>query len=184
MFHAIGGAGYVSDLNKAEVLSFNDAQKWINYNDGNIPLLKSLVDALSIKRVDHQYLDSSEADKCDKSKGWVKQIPDVWNGNDIQFVSEGGKTFNYSEAKVVEFGSGGYYWPVSYIDTVARSILKDSDVNERKMITVPGIRKPRKKRMKSSRVRWNCPCCGKINWQYNPYDFDGCSDVLCNEYRY
>lgn len=31
--------------------------------------------------------------------------------------------------------------------------------------------------------RWNCPKCGKINWQYNQYDFDGCSDTMCDEWR-
>jgi len=23
-------------------------------------------------------------------------------------------------------------------------------------------------------TRFNCPECGKINWQHNPHDFEGC----------
>jgi hypothetical protein len=185
MFHAIGGAGYVSDLSKAEVIGFDEAQKWMNYRDGNTPLLKTLVDSLAVRRVDCQYVDVEEMQKFDGSMGYVKVISNRWDGNDILFNSENGETFNYSEAFVYGSMKAGHpYYPVSYLETISRKILRTSDVNERKMVTSAGIRKPKKKRPKSDRVRFNCPFCGKISWQFNPYDFEGCSDRCCEGWAY
>jgi len=41
----------------------------------------------------------------------------------------------------------------------------------------------RRKKSRSGKVRWNCPHCGKITWQYSPYDFEGCSDYNCEGWR-
>jgi len=57
--------------------------------------------------------------------------------------------------------------------------LQASNVNERKMITSAGIRKPKRRRSRATtgKTRGNCPHCGKITWGYNPYEAYSCADV-------
>ena len=53
------------------------------------------------------------------------------------------------------------------------------------MILGAGIIGVRKKtpRTATGKTRWNCPECGRISWQHNPYDFAGCSDFSCSAWR-
>lgn len=193
MFHNKGGAGYGTNLDNLQLYSREDAQRELDYDINSLPLLKSAVDEVSITAVDCQYLDS-EANATDNNNEYVIQIEGCWNGNDIAFAIMGGKTFNYSEAcvftlldaeELVSKLSNAKIWSKSYLDTISRRTFQRGKVNTRKMITGAGIKykKPRKKKADSGKIRWNCPGCGKFRWQHNPYDFDGCSDSLCMEYK-
>lgn len=186
MFHNKNGAGYGTDLDGLSVYTLDEAQKEINHDIANLPLLKSEVDNKSILAVDCQYLDSLE-DKIDSNDEYIVQKKGLWNGNDIAFVVMGGYTFNYKEAHVFSsygalFNNGYHVWSKTYLDKIARRTFQEENINTRKMITGPGIKykKPRKQRPTTGKERWNCPSCGKISWQFNPYDFEGCKDYKCD----
>lgn len=183
MFHNKGGAGYGTDLDNLRIYSSEEAQKEIGY--GSLPLLKSEVDALSITALDHQYI-KHEDDVIDDNDKYVVQKKDLWNGNDIAFVVMGGTTFNYSDAHIFTsagalFNDQHHVWSKSYLNKLCRRTFQEENINIRTMITGPGLeyKKPRKKRPTTGKIRWNCPRCGKINWQYHPHDFEGCTDLTC-----
>ena len=188
MFHNKNGAGYGSDLDNLETYSLEDAQKELNHGIANLPLLKSAVDELSIKAVDCQYI-KNEDNHTDPNDQYVVQVKGLWDGNDIAFMVIG-YTFNYSEAHVFSYSDAVrrceghekfHSWSKYYLDTLCRRTFQEENINTRKMITGPGLKykKPRKQRPTTGKERWNCPSCGKINWQFNPYDFDGCAQVEC-----
>lgn len=194
MFHNTGGCGYGTDLDNLRLYSLEDAQKETGYDINSLPLLKSAVDAVSIKAVDCQYLDE-EVNGNDLNNEYVIQVQKMWNGNDIAFMVMGGTTFNYNKAHIFDFLTGDdlsmrdnryKLWSKSYLDSISRRTFQRENINTRKMITGPGIKykKPRKKKESSGKVRWNCPCCGKISWQFNPYDFEGCNDHMCDKWHF
>ena len=188
LFHNKNGVGYGTDLDGLETYTLEEAQKELDHDIANLPLLKSEVDKASILAVDCQYIKPDD-DVIDPNDQYIVQKKMLWNGNDIAFVVMGGHTFNYGEAHV--FSSSGalfsddyHVWSKSYLDTLCRRTFQEENINTRKMITGPGLKykKPRKKKQTTGKVRWNCPSCGKINWQFNPYDFSGCYDFNCNSW--
>lgn len=185
MFHNLNGAGYGTNLNDLHVFTLEEAQKQLVHNIRSLPLLKSQVDALAIKAVDHQYLDES---KCglDIKDNYVIQITGCWNGNDIAFAVMGGKTYDYSKAAIFSIAdakavsrANTIIWPKSYLDSICRSTFQEDNINIRKMVTGAGIKykKPRKPRMTSGKSRGNCPVCGQITWDFNPYE-----NAYCNSH--
>lgn len=191
MFHGKDGAGYVTDLDKADVITLQAGQRWVDGSRGDLPLLKSAIDALTVTGVDMQHLDSDKAVEFDDGL-YIKQISGKYDGNDICFLSEDGEhTFDYGKAMVFEknnleiIGQTNSWWPRAYISSLQRRVIKSDKINTRKMITGPGIKykKPRESRT-TGKVRMNCPVCGKIHWQFNPYDFEGCNDFDCSEWKH
>lgn len=184
MFWAIDGCGYTSNLDNAHVFSREEAQKYADRREHFIPLSKPKVDQVSTIRVDMQRLKLS----TDFSKGIViHRHVGSYDGNDIYFASaDGGRTLNYNEAKVfVGPGSiesladkSGAALSKAFIDTICRRTIQAENVNHRKMITASGIkyRAPRKKTMTTGKTRGNCPECGKITWDYNPYENAYCPE--------
>lgn len=189
MFHNKNGMGYGTNLDGLHLFTLKEAQKYLDQDIRSRPLLKSEVDKFSIKAVDHQHLD--DAGQIDPDDQYIVQKKGCWNGNDIAFVVMGGKTYNYEKAHIFTLNQAKQFdnsshkiWSKSYLDKICRRTFQEENINTRKMITGAGIKykKPRKKKETSGKYRFNCPKCGKINWQYNPYDFTSCSDVMCSEH--
>jgi hypothetical protein len=187
LFYGKNGNGYTSNLNDAEVFSHAEAQRYADKQEHFIPLSKSKVDALTISRIDMQYLEPSD----DMSCGAVLQLrPTEYDGNDIFFCDEKGQvTVNYDEAKVfhqsddiVQFmiGRNGVIHSKRFLDSIVRRSLQVKNVNHRKMITAAGIkyRKPRESKA-TGKVRSNCPKCGRLVWGYNPHEAE-----YCREHRF
>jgi len=188
MFHNKNGAGYGTNLDNLHVFTTEEAQKKLDWDIKSLPLLKSEVDKLSILAVDMQYLDAVKSKEF--SGLYVVQMDRKWNGNDICFYSEDGETFDYGKAHVFIGGAGVNFilgksgmilWPKDYLDTICRRTFQSTNINTRKMITGAGIvyRKPRKPRPTTGKTRGNCPECGKITWDYNPYEDAYCADHYC-----
>lgn len=187
MFHFKDGCGYGTDISKLHLFSLEDAQNALDHDIRSVPLLASEVFARSIESVDTQYMDKSK-NCCDSNGEYVIQFHGVWNGNDAMFQSECGGSFDYGKATVFNIGDAlrernvnGVIWSKEYIDTLKRRTFQAENISTRKMITGAGIKykKPRKPRPTSGKERWNCPCCGRIVWQFNPYDFDHCNNINC-----
>ncbi len=184
MFWAEGGCGYTTNLDRSEVFSREDAQKYADRQYHFIPLSKSKVDALATIRVDMQYLKLN----VDFSKGIIiNRHPGSYDGNDIYFDDgDGGYTADYSQAKVYQdvealkamANQSGAALSKSFLDSICRPTIQAKNINHRKMITGAGIkyRAPRKSRPTTGKTRGNCPTCGKITWDYNPYENAYCSD--------
>lgn len=209
MFWAEAG-GYTSNLDLAEVFTKESAQQHFDGRHTDVPLCKELVDEESVVRVDHQYLKQSG-----KSKGcteYVVRVGQRCNGNDVYWLTVDFSSVNYKAAAVFsyesalqrlaelkEIGSDGTIYAKSHVDSVARRTFQANNINERRMITAAGIRKPKRKRRRAitGRTRGNCPHCGKVTWGMNPYEaytcvkaenersgwerfstgFEGCADV-------
>jgi len=190
MFHCINGKGYGTDLTKAHKFTLEEAQKALGHDINSLPLFVDEVDRVAIKSVDHQHIKEPEAK--DLNDKYVVQVARKWNGNDIAFVKGRSDTFNYDEAEIFTYdeamrefsGTKDIILPKSYLDTICRPVIHRQQVNTRKMITGAGIKykKPRKKKETTGKTRWNCPSCGRMVWQFNPYDFDGCNNTSCEEW--
>lgn len=191
-FHCLNGCGYSSDIDNAHVYTREEAQRaWELGREIDLPISADHVDALSVFHVDCQRVSVSTViqTKCLKYVGFVKGR---WDGNDLYWLSNGSlPTTDFSKASTFESPSDseGIVWlPFDIADAVKRRTFNINLLDRRRMIQGAGLKTPdhikRQRRKKASgKVRWNCPTCGKISWQYNPYDFDGCHDYLCEGYR-
>jgi hypothetical protein len=186
VFHQVDGAGYGTNLDKLEVLTLEQAQRSHDGRETDVPLLKSLVDELSITAVDHQVMPTELTD--DENGEYVVQITGYFNGNDIAFIGPHGSTYNYSEALVhtrdegVLLGCKSRYalFAKSDMDKVCRRTFQAPNIDKLRMIKRPGIKlvKPKRQRPTTGKTRGNCPTCGKITWDFNPYENAYC-DWVC-----
>lgn len=183
IFWAKGGCGYTTNLDRAEIFNRSDAQKFADRRDHFVPISKSKVDEVATVRVDMQYLKLN----IDFSEGCIiRRFEGQYDGNDIFFDDgNGNATANYNEAKVYISteeiqaleNQCGSILSKRFLDTICRRTIQIENVNHRKMITSAGIkyRSPRKPRKTTGKTRGNCPVCGKITWDYNPYENAHCS---------
>ena len=187
LFWAQDGCGYTSDLDKAHAYTLEEAQRKFNSRHTDVPLCKELVDELARSRVDCQYLPADgEKAGCDE---YVISPKGKWDGNDVywftfDFLSvnyKGAAVFSYRNAlaRINELGIDANIYAKSEIDAIARRTFQVANINERKMITAAGIRKPKRKRTRQTtgKTRGNCPHCGSITWGFNPYEAYTCAQA-------
>lgn len=198
-FHVKDGNGYSTNLNDAHVYTREEAQGevdkgWLRTsNTEELFLSADHVDELAVKKVDCQYVKCFYPENKDSNNEYVIYIKGHWDGNDLGFVSDLHYNYDYSKARVFKeedlasLELDNYcVIPKSHADEISRKTFQSSNINRRKMISGAGITGILKKKVsnKSGKVRWNCPHCGKIAWQENPYDFETCSDVSCKGYNF
>lgn len=188
---------YTTNIDLAEIYTREAAQKEVDLGhlreSVNEELFLSVekVDELAVWKVDHQYIELSYPESKDPNGEYVVYRKGVYDGNDLGFWSSQYYSHDYSQARVfteselsdVEL-SEWVVVPKFHTDENARRTFQFRNINRRKMIVsagIIGIRKKRKSR-DSGKVRWNCPTCGRFIWQYNPYDFESCSDFFCDSY--
>lgn len=192
-FHCKDGLGYSTDIAKAHVFTREEAQHaWNCGREIDLPISADSVDAHAVWHVDHQHVpgETTIVEGCEKYVGFVKG---QWDGNDLYWVfGANPPTTDFSRATIiqpVDYTVPSLVWlPFHIADAAKRRTFNINLLDRRIMIQGAGLRKPdwlkhQQRRNPSGKVRWNCPCCGKISWQFNPYDFDGCSDRFCDEYR-
>jgi hypothetical protein len=179
MFHGKKGeSGYTSDIRKAQQFNLLEAQNWADSGRGDMPLLRSVVDRMTVNRVDMQYLDREEARKHPGKAFFI--CTNFYDGNDVGFYSEGRVSCNIDDATEYVYIEQDFSWPISYLKTIARPVFLSENIGYARWHTSrAGIKYPKKKRPTSGKTRMNCPCCGKISWQDSPYDFISCSDPSC-----
>lgn len=183
-FWAKEARGYTTNLDRAEIFTKEQAQKYADEQRHFIPLSKTRVDEVATVRVDMQYLKLN----VDFSKGVVIQrYCGQYDGNDIYFHGKDGTpTCNYSDAYVftnleelsILKNQDGAVHSKAFLDTICRRTVQVGNINHRKMITAAGIkyRSPRKKSAGMGKTRGNCPKCGKITWDYDCDINAYCSD--------
>lgn len=179
--------GYHTDIDQAHECTLEEAQRKFNHaREYDLPLSADHVDALAVWKVDHQYLPSkSDLSPSDKYVFFVKGI---WDGNDVYWTDlNGSKSTNFLHAQVIGrtaaecINHNDYVVvPFELADKSKRRTFDFRKVNKRTMVQGAGLITPKHLKKISRRnlnpmTRFNCPECGKINWQHNPYDFDGCN---------
>lgn len=152
------------------------------------------VDAMAVWHVDCQYIPTESLIESDCT-AYVAYKKGSWNGNDVYWLQHGGlPTDDFSKATIFSVANKnepGIVWlPFSIADAAKRRTFNINNFNRRIMVQGAGLVMPdwlkeqnRRKKSRSGKVRWNCPHCGKITWQYSPYDFEGCSDYNCEGWR-
>jgi hypothetical protein len=168
MFWAKDGAGYTTNLDKAHVYTLEEAQRHFNSRHTDVPLAKELVDELARVRVDHQCLKDDSSHKSAVAE-CVIRMGTRTDGNDVFWVTMLGHSANYHKASLF-----------TYQDAIARRTFQASNINERKMITAAGMRKPKRPRTRrtTGKTRGNCPDCGKVTWGFNPHEAYSCADAM------
>jgi hypothetical protein len=189
MFWAKDGCGYTSNLDKAERYTLEQAQWYINSRETDIPLSVALVDQVTTIRVDHQVIDTKQSGLNDECNQYVLHVHQGdYDGNDIYWKSPSSHSVNLREALVLTLDEaihaqklmdGVGIYPLIYALSIGRRTLQASNINERRMITAAGIRKPKRRRQRptSGRTRGNCPHCGKVTWGFNPYEAYSCAEA-------
>jgi hypothetical protein len=193
-FHCIDGCGYSTNIDKAHTYTLEEAQQvWESAREFDLPLCADRIDALVQFRVDFQYVKNIV-----NKPPYVAYKKGSWDGNDLFWKSiNGGVSADFSQAEKydeTQHWEGFVFVSFDEIDAIKRRTIQTQNVNERTMTRSAGLRMPKRIKIardrarrvsrRSGKVRWNCPSCGKINWQYNPYDFDGCGDIMCEEHRF
>lgn len=193
-FHCKDGCGYSTDISKAHVYTREEAQHaWEMAREFDQPLCADRIDALTEWHVDCQYIptETTLQDGCTEYVAYQRQR---WNGNDVYWLSDGRlPTCNFELATVfpkpIGAGTGDVVWvPLGAAEAAKRRTIDTSLINLRSMCQAAGLIIPERikrmrRRLPSGKTRWNCPGCGRIHWQYNPYDFDGCSNAFCDEWK-
>jgi hypothetical protein len=192
MFWAKDGAGYTTNLDKAHVYTLEEAQRHFNSRHTDVPLAKELVDELARVRVDHQCLKDDSSHKSAVAE-CVIRMGTRTDGNDVFWVTMLGHSANYHKASLFTYQEAteainqmdgdslrAEIYLRSDIDAIARRTFQASNINERKMITAAGIRKPKRPRTRrtTGKTRGNCPDCGKVTWGFNPHEAYSCADAM------
>lgn len=73
-------------------------------------------------------------------------------------------------------------WPKKYIDDNTRPVVDMQRVRIKDALKGTGVKliKPKRKRPTTGKTRGNCPDCGKITWDYNPYENAYCKECEIN----
>lgn len=192
-FHCKDGRGYHTDVRKAHVYTRQEAQRaWDFGRDFDLPLCADQVDALSVWHVDCQLVecDSVILDDC---QSYVAYRKSKWNGNDLYWLmSDGNFDNDFKKATTLCRPTNDQslvFIPFHLADSVKRPTFSVRLINRRKMtqaagILIPNHVKRQQRRSSKGLTRFNCPSCGKINWQANPYEFERCSDASCHHSNY
>jgi len=194
-FHGENGTGYPTDVSKARTYTLEQAQR--AYEGGrsfDVPMSADHVDAQLIWKVDCQYIptETAKVEGCEK---YVAFRRGNWNGNDVYWYTEGERSLDFTQATTfspddVDANEDDYivYLPFDAADKVKRQTFDMKNFNRRTMVQGAGIRIPaseklRKRRKANPKTQFNCEGCGKIHWQHNPHDFEGCNDVYCQLWK-
>ncbi|CAH7395824.1 conserved hypothetical protein [Vibrio chagasii] len=193
-FWGIKGNGYVTNIDLAEEYTLEQVKAVIannrlrSYNEH--PISADHVDDLAIWKVDCQHVNTIDNKNADPNEEYLILIKGKYDGNDLFFLSantsrtsscnyEEAKVFNREEAQVAMTDNELWYSviPKFEADEAARRTFQTKNINRRIMVSgagATGIRKPRARKT-TGKVMMNCPSCGKINWQYDPHEFEDCS---------
>ncbi|WP_337077783.1 hypothetical protein [Acinetobacter pittii] len=187
-FHCIEGRGYATDINKAHVYTREEAQKeWDTGRTYDRPISADHVNALAVWKVDHQYIPN-ETQIIDGVIGFAVFVKGQFDGNDVYWLNK--KSFEtstdfelasyFSLEEITDLGKRYVAIPFYLAEKAKRRTFDLSKYNPRTMTQGAGLKMPAhlkkaERRVENPKSRFNCPSCGKIVWQFNPYEFDHCN---------
>lgn len=193
-FWCHNGLGYSTNIDKAHVYTLAEAQsRWNTGREIDQPVCADSVDALAVIHVDHQHVPGESIIDPDCSQ-YVAFQKGRWDGNDLYWLRNGDlPTTDFTQATIFDKpgDTANLVWlPFNTADAVKRRTFPVAMLDHRRMVQCAGLRIPahikRQRRRKSSsgKTRFNCPECGRLHWQLNPHDFEGCNDSSCEAWRF
>lgn len=203
-FHATNGHGYTTNIADAHVYNLEEAQNnWNLGREEDLPLSADHVDALTVWKVDHQYIPNTALIPSDEQH-FVAYKERKWDGNDVYWLSQtvnnspNRKTeisTNFSKAvilsrkEVLELDVSFIVIPYMVAYKATRRTFDKNKIHERTMVQGAGLKMPvhvkraRRRSSISNKTRMNCPGCGQFVYQDDPNDFMGCPNTDCIEWR-
>lgn len=181
--------GYHTNVDKAHVCTLEEAQRHYDHaREYDLPISADHVDALTVWKIDHQYIPNETQPFTDIHNTYVAFKKGEWDGNDVYWLNidkcststdfDDASVFGYPVAKKLD--PSYVVIPFCLADKAKRRTFDFRKLNKRTMVFGAGLITPEhlkkaKRKKENSKTRFNCPECGKINWQHNPYDFEGCN---------
>lgn len=198
-FHARNGGGYVTDIGRAHIYTREEAQRAFDHaREFDLPLSADHIDTLTVWKVDSQYIPCGTT--IETGKRHVAFAERKWDGNDVYWITRSGsRTTDFTKAAIIETADDALKVAVSgncvvipfdVADRAKRRTFAIGKINKRIMVTGAGLLTPahikrhRRRRKTTGKTRWNCPHCGRIVWQFNPHDFEGCANIDCQGHRW
>lgn len=190
-FHASKGRGYTTDIDKAQKYTKEEAQSyWNSAREFDLPLDFKQVESQAIYKVDMQVIPNSNVINGRGSYAAFKK--GKYDGNDVYWVtSDGSLTTDFSRAHVLNHPLSNQFtsFPYYLAEVRQRRTFDHSKINKRKMVQGVGLVTPKHikrqaRRVEKTKTMFNCDGCGRISWQHNPYDFEGCANRLCIEFNH
>lgn len=171
-FHCKEGKGYATDLDKAELMTREEAISANQRRSTDIPWPQDYIDGKSHFGVDCQYLKDDDACKM-VTPGclFVYQMPNKWNGNDVYWSYSGhdvGPNFNLAINLPYPLRSDRVAWPLEYIKTKTRRIVHRQNVSIKQALRGLGITLKKEPVYKSPPVK--CEHCGRFLKEQQRYD--------------
>lgn len=159
------GAGYTTDIGKAQEYTKEQAQAQHNCRETDIPWLKAYIDLLAHPAVDMQYVRRADSDAIADTEFYL-QYADDWDGNDIIWLMGGEFDFSadlskaFVSTKTCDDPSNLVPWSKKYIDAHTRKTVNVKNVKRDEALFGTGIilNKPQKY-MKET---YRCYGCGRI----------------------
>lgn len=192
-FHGLHGNGYVTDVRLAMVYTREEAQKaWNGGRSYDQPISAEHVKSLLVMKVDCQYIPTrTEYDPTVDT--WLAFKKGSWSGNDVYWRTPTGTSLDVMLAMPIPLcdvnsdDESTVFVPYDVVMAKKRPTFAMRHFNPRSMVQGAGLKKPEHMKLASRRKsnpksRFNCPYCGKLHWQYNPHDFEGCNDRDCKGY--
>lgn len=193
VWHRHNEEGYTTDLDQAHVYTREQAQKEWSDSWGECEAISAdHVDELAVWKVDCQYIPNKTQPFMDAQNKYVAFEKGVFDGNDVWWMisknqntsTDFGQAYVMVAYEAMKLPSRFIVIPFDMADKVKRRTFDFRKLNKRVMVQGAGLVTPEhvkkiKRRVKNPMTRFNCPECGKINWQHNPYDFEAC-DHCCH----
>ncbi len=166
MFWAASG-GYTTDVNRAEKFSREKALGQYQSRETDIPLRCDLVDPLTYRAVDMQYLPE-KSKPCEKNCLLVRGY---FDGNNVLFISPNQKTHNFDKAPPVSLNDAAVMLEVNSsidcyqyedIERIARRVVCAGLLDTKMMLRKAKIKYIRPKKAGKTRHRCEGEGCGRF----------------------
>lgn len=181
--------GYHTDIDQAHECTLEEAQYHFDHaREYDLPLSADHVDAMAVWKVDCQYIPNKTQPLIDVHNTYVAFKKGEWDGNDVYWLNidkcttstdfDEASVFGYPIAKKLD--QSYVVIPFAVADKAKRRTFDFRKLNKRTMVQGAGLKMPdhlkrKRRRNDSGKTRFNCPECGKINWQHDPYEFHECN---------
>lgn len=187
-FHAQNGKGYTTDVSKAHIYSREEVQKkWDFGREEDQPISADHVDDVAIWKVDCQLIPHKSQISSDV-KEYAAFKEREWDGNDVYWldIKTGTTCTDFLKAskltlnQVLELSRNYIVIPYVMANEAKRRTFSMKKFNPRVMVQGAGLKTPKhvkecRRKQPNIKTRFNCPSCGKINWQFNPEEFESCT---------
>lgn len=197
-FHRKDFKGYTTNIDEAHIVCLEEAQKFYDQaREFDQPISSSQVEAMAVWKVDSQLLHVQGETIAREDAIYIAHAKNQWDGNDLCWLNvetglyssnlEHATTSNSTGLECLSNAGNITFRLYESIEPLKRRTFSMSSFNKRRMVMDAGLIVPKhlavtKRKNSNVKTRFNCPGCGKISWQFNPHDFNGCRDVYCSEW--